>query len=543
MSEQSVDLRSTWAVLRRRAVVLTLVAALGAGGGVALLLVRPPSFTSTSVVLLPTVSQPGSGRIGGYDAETQALIVTSSEVLARAAARVTPRPSVAEAADRISVDTPASAVLRITAAGPTGKGAEELAAAVAAALVDYLEETRSSLRAAQQTELQGRLDTLLKSLDSVSAQIAGTTARIAVNGTSTAAGLADAAALADLTAVRASTELDVEALRKQLAGDDGSESATPVGASVIQPASQGEREGYATDVLLHVLGGAAALTLFASAVVVMTNKRDPKLRSRDELADSVGLPVVASLRARAPRSAGAWLDLLRTYDPDSTDGWALRRLLHSLVADGEGVRGGRGPVVVVVLSFGGDAGGLTVGPQLAAFAASTGLVTELVAMQEHRSATDLWAACSHTPKHDESPLPLSLSTAQTRPGAHAAELVDRDGADDDAALSVRVVVLDRDRAEPDPALVDGHVALLAVSSAAATRRNLADAVVAVDRLGLEVVGLVVANPDPFDRTTGRLMAADARGPLARPTWISARTGASTSPATGAPRRDRRRSRP
>ncbi|MFW5473897.1 Wzz/FepE/Etk N-terminal domain-containing protein [Knoellia sp. CPCC 206450] len=564
MSEQSVDLRSTWAVLRRRAVVLVLAAVLGAGGGVALLTLRPPAFTSTSVVLLPTVSQAGSGRLGGYDSATQALIVTSSEVLDRAAEQLSPRPSVAEAADRITVDTPASAVLRITASGPTGKGAEELAAAVASSLVDYLEETRGSLRAAQQAQLQGRLDTLLKSLDSVNAQIRGATTRIATNGTTTAAGLADAAALADLTAVKASTLLDVEALRKQLAGDDGSDSSSPAAASVIQPASKGEREGYATDVLLNVLGGATALTLLAAAVVVMTNKRDPKLRSRDELADSVGIPVVASVRARPPRSAGAWLDLLRGYDPDSTDGWALRRLLHSLVADVEADRGAHGPVVVVVLSFGDDAGGLTVGPQIAAFAASTGLAAELVAMQEHRSATHLWAACSHTPRHDEAPLPLAVSTAQGRPGAHAAVLSDEEGDPEQVALSVRVVVLDRDRPEPDPAVVDGHVALFAVSSAAATRRNLADAVVAVDRLGLDVVGLVVANPDPFDRTTGRLVTVQARGPLARPTWITprggARTtrsdaatprgdtaapggGAATSSTSAARRRDRRRSQP
>jgi hypothetical protein len=495
------------------------------------------------VVLLPAVSQPGSGRLGGYDAETQALIVTSSEVLGRAAARVTPRPSVAEAFDRVSVETPAPAVLRITASGPTAKGAEELAAAVAAALVEYLEQTRDSLRATQRAELQGRLDTLVQSLNSVSAQIARTTARIAANGTKTAAGLADAAALADLTAVRASTLLDVESLRKELAGEDGSKTSTPAGASVIQPASPGERPGYATDVLLHVLGAAAMLALLTSAVVVMTNKRDPKLRTRDELADSVGIPVVASLRARPPRSAGAWLDLMRTYDPDSTDGWALRRLLHSLVVDGEGGRGTRGPVVVVVLSFGGDAGGLAVGPQIAAFAASTGLATELVAMQEHRSAMHLWAACSHIPKQDSSPLPLVVGTAQTRPGAHTADVSDEESREDPLAISVRMVVLDRDRPEPEPGLVDGHVALLAVSSAAATRRNLADAVVAVDRLGLEVVGLVVANPDPFDRTTGRLAVADVRAPLARPTWISARSGVSPATAPAPRRRDRRRSRP
>ena len=103
----------------------------------------------------------------------------------------------------------------------------------------------------------------------------------------------------------------------------------------------------------------------------MTNQRDPKLRSRDEIAAAVGIPVVASLRARPPRSASGWAELLRSYDPDSVDGWALRQLIHGLTpADGKDRPAGD-PFVLVVLSVSGDAGGLAVGPQIATFLAST----------------------------------------------------------------------------------------------------------------------------------------------------------------------------
>jgi hypothetical protein len=91
-------------------------------------------------------------------------------------------------------------------------------------------------------------------------------------------------------------------------------------------------------------------------------------------------------------------------------------------------------------------------------------------------------------------------------------------------VSVRVVVLDRHTPEPHRSLTQGGTALLAVSSASATRRNLADAVVAADRIGLTVQGIVVANPDPLDRTTGRLAPLD----------MPARAASAPIPITGRP---------
>ncbi|MFW5469135.1 hypothetical protein ACOCJ4_03725 [Knoellia sp. CPCC 206435] len=513
MSEQPVDLRSTWAVLRRHSAVLLVAAVLGAAAGVGLLVLLPPPFTSASVVLLPAASQSGSGRIGGYDAETQVLVVTSSEVLSRAAGRTAPALTPTEVGERVSVDAPASAVLRITASGPTGAEAEGLAAAVANSLVEYLEETRGNLRAAVRAELQERLDTLQTSLDAVSVEIGRTNERIAQQATSTGARSDDASALATLTAVRASTVLDIESLKKQLGGDEGTDGASAA-ASVIQPASPGARSGYLTDVLLRVLGGAAAVVALTAGVYVLTNKRDPKLRSRDEIGDAVGIPVVASLRARPPRSAGAWLDLLGAYDPDSADGWALRRLLHGLMADAPKDRLPGEPVVLVVVSVGGDSGGLAIGPQIASFAASTGVPTELVAAQQHPSARTLWAACSQGSRHEELPTHLSLTTASRASAA--------------VELSVRLVVLDRETPAPEAGQPVGSRALLAVSPASATRRSLADVVISVDRVGLQVEGIVVANADPLDRTTGHSGPLGAPGEPQRPMRITARSATARS---------------
>jgi len=520
MSEQAVDLLSTWAVLRERSRAVAVAALLGAIVGVAVLLVQPPPFTSSSAVLLPSAAQPGSGKTGGYDAETQMLIVTSTEILSRAARQFKAEELTPEqVAERVTVDVPATAILRITAEGPMASAAEDLASAVADSLLAYLRETNGTVSEGRKAQLKERLETLAASLDSVNSEIKKATNRIASEGGTSAAGLADAAALSDLTAVRASTLLDIDALKKQLAGEvEGGGGAG--GATVIEPASEGERAGYATDALIHVLGGAAMFALVVSLYFIVTNKRDPKLRSRDEIAAAVGIPVVASLRARRPRSAGGWADLLRTYEPDSADGWALRQLIH-LLPDARRELPSGTPLVLVVLSLSDDAGGLAIGPQIARFAAAHGIPTQLVAAQQHESATTLWAACSRPLREEGGSATLSVTTAPDVPAR-----VD---------VSVRVVVLDRHTPEPNAMLTAGSTALLAVSSASATRRNLADAVVAADRIGLTVQGIIVANPDPLDRTTGRLAPLDRPGSsVSGPIPITARSAAKARPVTEQP---------
>ena len=521
MTEQAVDLGSTWAVLRRRFWVLVLVAVAGglAGGGA--LLAFPPSYSSTSVVLLPAAAQPGSGRTGGYEADTQVLIVKSTLVLSRAAEQVRPRPTIEQVTDRVAVEAPTSAVLRITGDGRTAAESEALAAAVATAYVGYLEETARALSETQLDTLRARLDTLNASLAKVNAEITKASSRLAAEGRTSPAGRADAAALSDLTAVRASTVLDIDAVESELAGEDVTGGQVASSATVIQPASPGEQATLVTEVLSFVLGGAGIAVLLAASYVFVTNQRDPKLRSRDEIADAVGIPVVTSLRARPPRSVPAWRELLRGYTPDSPDAWGLRQLLHTIVPDaGKEYPTGEG-FVLVVLSLSGDTAGLAVGPQIASFAASNGIQTLLYAAQQHESATPLWAACSQTlGRGDE----LENLLVTIVPDSRAR--VD---------LTVRVVVLDRDTPEPDPWAVDGARALLAVGSATVTRRNLADAVVAADRVGLTVQGIVVANPDPLDRTTGRLSPVERPGTATtQPTVITARTVGGSTAADGEP---------
>ncbi len=501
MSEQGVDLRSTWAVLRRRRGAIAVAALFGAVAGAGLLYALPSPYTSTSVVLLPTATQAGSGRTGGYDAETQVLVAQSAEVLGSAGRTVTPILSAQAAKDRVTVEAPTPSILQFTARGATSEAAELLSAASAQSFVGYLEQSANELSRTRRATLQDRLDTLQRSLDALEAQIRQTSARLVGKGATSTAARADSAAIAALTASQGQTVLEIENVKKQLSGDRADGGAVAAGASVIQGASPGEQSEFVTRALTFVAGCGALFLAVTALFLALTNRRDPKLRSRDEIADAVGIPVLASFRTRPARTAKGWVELLEGYAPPNVDGWALRQLLRAL-GPGPGrpraQAGGDGPpLVVVVFSLSNDAGALAAGPQLASFAASTGTMTQLFAAQPHESANALWAACSRLP---EEPDPRPGLSVTTRPGAAT-----------QAELTVRLAVLDSHDPEPEPLLGTRVVALLAVSAASATRVALVDAVVAADRAGYVIDGLVVTNPDPLDRTSGRLVPREPQG--------------------------------
>jgi hypothetical protein len=179
---------------------------------------------------------------------------------------------------------------------------------------------------------------------------------------------------------------------------------------------------------------------------------------------------------------------------------------------------------VHVVSLSNDAGGLALGPQLASYAAALGLDTRLVAGQRHESAAALWAACAHAMEADE----------HLRPGL----VVDTEPFEDRAAeLTVVVVVLDRRR----PELADlppVGLTILSASSGSATAEDLAGVAVATYDRGSPIDGILIADPDPADRTTGRLSQHERSQRMTLPTRLTGGGGTSQSNVTGIRRSSR-----
>ena len=145
--------------------------------------------------------------------------------------------------------------------------------------------------------------------------------------------------------------------------------------------------------------------------------------------------------------------------------------------------------LLCVASLADDPRALSMGPQIASYAASIGVSTMLVAEQGDATAA-LWAACSSQPADEE-----------VRPNLRVAS---RRRTKRQPQLTVLVTVLDR-RSPRIPRLDADAVLVLAVTSGAASAEDLARAAVAAYQSGFGVGGVVVADPDPLDHTTGRLL--------------------------------------
>ena len=215
------------------------------------------------------------------------------------------------------------------------------------------------------------------------------------------------------------------------------------------------------------------------------------------MADAIGSAVIGSVRARPQRAAAGWSALLERYEPSVTDAWSLRQALDHVGLGDMTVRAERQDKrnqrarsrVLTLVTLSDDGRGLAVGPQLASHAASLGLRTRLVAKQGHESSSALWAACS-TLRRDE----------EARPGLHV-DTRRRKGIDD---LIVELVVVDR--RNPQFLGLDANtVTLLAVASSSATAEDLARTAVAAYEAGGRIAGVIVADPDSLDRSTGRLL--------------------------------------
>ncbi|MGO8882169.1 MAG: Wzz/FepE/Etk N-terminal domain-containing protein [Streptosporangiaceae bacterium] len=247
---------------------------------------------------------------------------------------------------------------------------------------------------------------------------------------------------------------------------------------------------------LPLKGGAGALlgALAGAIGALALGRGDRRLRERDEIANAIGVPVLASIPVDHPSDARQWARLLEEYEPNVSDAWRLCNALRYLgLADVVSAQVSNGSVTVLSLSS--DRRALSLGPQLAALAASLGIPTALVVVsqQDMNATAALRAAC-------EAP-PSSRQSSQLR-----LAVADHDGMagpEPDAMLTVIVEVLDS-RAPRVADTTHPDATLIGVSAGGATSEQLASIAAAAAAVGCQIEGILVADPDSADRTTGRV---------------------------------------
>lgn len=304
---------------------------------------------------------------------------------------------------------------------------------------------------------------------------------------------------------KGTTASDVEATANAVARSYISyigSASSPVGHVSVQwleAATSATRSSPLKQLLIYAFLGAMAGVLIGFVVALAVSRGDRRLRQRDEIANSIGVPVLASFPVDHPSDAAAWTRLLEDYQPSVVHAWLLRRVLQQLgVAEdnhsnGASYNGYRGGGSVAVLSLSSDPRSLALGPQLAVFAASQGIPTALVIgpqQQNVRAAAALRVACSSQP-----------SPSSKRPGHLQVASDSHVDGRLDAALTVIVAVVDGQRPEMPDIMLTGAT-VLGVSAGAASADQLARVAMSAAADGREIIAILVADPDSADRTTG-----------------------------------------
>ena len=448
MSHQALDLRRSMQILRRHKVLVGIVVVLGILGGAAYAVLKPPMHTSTALVAL---QPPASVQPASTTGGTDPFTATQEVV-----------------ADSYQV------------------------------LVYALPDVRPAMSL---NELRHDVQ-----VGSLSADIISVTAK--------GKDAADAEATANAVAngyIRYVSSPHSAVGRVQ--------------AQLLQPASSASQPAPIERTIGFALLGGLAGALIGVIVALAIGRNDRRLRQRDEIANSIGIPVLASVPVAHPSAAAGWTKLFENYKPTAVQSWQLRTALQQLgmarpgfgrpAYDGNGSSlygdnrastydGDGGRFSLVVLSLSSDSGAVALGPQLAAFAASQEIPTSLVIgpQQDAAATATLRTACAG-----------QLSTASICRGLLRVTTYDEGGVDmqSDTHLVVVVAVVDS-RAPKMPDTMRTNATVIGVSAGAATAEQLARAAVAAAADGREVTGILVADPEPTDQTTGRIphLAGPAR---------------------------------
>jgi capsular polysaccharide biosynthesis protein len=287
-------------------------------------------------------------------------------------------------------------------------------------------------------------------------------------------------------------------------------------ARIVAPATIATGPSLVTSIATSAAIGALAAALVGAVGAVALSRRDRQLRQRDEIADAIGLPVLASMTVDHPNSVARWRGLLENYRPSAADAWRLRSTLHhlgltDLAAGSPGNSRGRS---LTVISLSSDKRALAIGPQLAVYASSLNLPTLLVIgpQQDVGPTANLRTACAAVVPSSRRPGGLRLAVADNGQLTQLPE----------AMLTVVVAVVDG-RAPQFESTISTDVAILGVSAGAPTADQLARVAASVGAAGFEIDGILVADPEETDPTTGRIPRIGRHVRQMRPTRLTGTT--------------------
>lgn len=486
MSEQVLDVKESARLLRRSWRVVAAFALAGVAAAVAYVVMALPHYHATSLVLLPSTSSAATAP-ATRGVTTEARIATSAAVLVPAGHAVDPALSLRQLQARVVATAAANSVLTVTADGASRHQAEALANAVATQLVQFLATSGSAANANVLSALRAESRQLGRQVTDVQKEVKAAQARQAADASTSTAARQEGDLVGKLTSQQASLELQLNSVKSQISEATLSQNAANQGTEVIQRAATATPPSASSRALPVVLGALGGL-LVGAVVVLAWRRRDPRLRTRDALAETIGVPVLASLTVTTRRSAGDWASLFERYQPSALEQWSVRRALREI-----GV-GEDGWPDLAVVAFADDPAGLAQAAHVALACATSGLETAFSVLTGEGAVPALRAACARFETEGLEPRPGLRVGSGAGAERHPADLV------------VTTCVLDARHAEIPPGGLPGtpgEPAILSVSAGYATAQQLAGAAVVATDARHPIKGILVANPTSSDRTVGR----------------------------------------
>ena len=475
--ERPLDLKSGLRAIVRYRFLVVALGVLGLVLGWAYTATHPAQRTAVALVLLPPAATDANGN-STRDIGTQIAIAKSSAVLSNAGKSLTPPIDSMTLSHALKISSVSEEILAFRAHASSGAVAEKMANSAAAAYVAYVTTASTTSNDGIIAELRQQSIGITQQFASVNAQIDVVSARVQHELPSSASGQTDASLLGTLRTQQSHLSVELDSINNQISAAQASGSVVLGSVSVMQQAKSAAGHSFVHLTQWCGFGLLVGVLLGIIGALVRVD-RDPRLYTRRELAAGADAPVLASLQTTSCKTVADWHHLIGEYQPRDADAVSMRHLLDAL-----GVRQDA-HLSVRVVSFGADHAALAAGPQLAVFAASSGVRTAL-RPDASPAASLLRAACTMVGPQAR---PACLATGSAADTWHAT----------DAELTISCCTVDTANFELPRS---SSLTILSVSAGFATAEDLARLVLAAYDADEPIRGLVAVNPDPRDPTSG-----------------------------------------
>lgn len=487
MNEEALDVRRVLRVLGRRWLLILAFVVGGAAAGLGVAVVQSPTFVARSEVLLPPSRVDTLGN-PERNMQTEQQIAGSAEILSRAGQAFSPPLSVKSLRRRVKVVALTPDIIEVRAEAASGRDAASLADRVADAYVGFSNDATAEVATTTLAGLQSQATDLDQHIRQLNADIADNTARMATMVPQSPEVLRQAAIIDAQRLELTDTARELSNVNTKIADARLNADLLRRGTRLLQPALVPRRPATPRPVVNTAIGSIAGLVLVVLGVLLRGRDRR-RVTRRHDISQVVGAPVLLSLTVPRRDGVDDYQELLENWEPSLAERWSIRQAFAQL-----GI--GDQPTNLAIVTMAGDVAGPPLALLVAMSAASEGMSTALVVDTQHPDATSLRAACNvNRARGGVTTGDLSLHTAVTK----------RNGKDPfhGRQLTVNLAVADAGPVR-FPTLGRQTVTLMALSSGFATADQLAAAAVRCFDAGHPVVGVLVANPDPADRTTGRV---------------------------------------